>query len=110
LAIIFVVSPSALQGRHETLVKKGKLDIQRPVPVPEWQNADDPRGAITLDQLLRMSGGLEFNEAYAPFSDAANMFYDSYDFAADAARKKLEAPPDTNPETGARQARQLFLP
>ena len=42
------------------LVKKGKLDLQQPAPVPEWQDDDDPRRAITLDQLMRMSGGLEF--------------------------------------------------
>jgi CubicO group peptidase (beta-lactamase class C family) len=77
------------------LVKKGNLDIHRPAPVPEWQNTDDPRHRITLDQLLRMSSGLEFTEAYAPFSDAVSMFYDSYDFAAYAAQKPLEEEPDT---------------
>ncbi|MFT4799506.1 MAG: CubicO group peptidase (beta-lactamase class C family) [Candidatus Azotimanducaceae bacterium] len=44
------------------LVRQGKLDIYAPAPVPEWQN--DERREITLDQLLRMSSGLKFNEDY----------------------------------------------
>jgi CubicO group peptidase (beta-lactamase class C family) len=89
------MSKSVTNALVGVLVKKGKLDIRHPAPVPEWQAADDPRRAITLDQLLRMSAGLEFNEAYAPFSDAVSMFYDSQDFAAYAAQKPLEAQPDT---------------
>ncbi|MFN4024221.1 MAG: serine hydrolase, partial [Hyphomonas sp.] len=42
------------------LVREGKLDIHAPADVPEWQAEDDPRRAITLDQLLRMSSGLGF--------------------------------------------------
>jgi CubicO group peptidase (beta-lactamase class C family) len=43
---------------------EGLLDLYAPAPVPEWQGHDDPRGAITLDQLLRMSSGLSFREDY----------------------------------------------
>lgn len=89
------MSKSVTNSLVGVLVKKGKLDIHRPAPVPEWQNADDPRRRITLGQLLRMSSGLEFSEAYAPFSDAVSMFYDSYDFAAYAIQKPLEVEPDT---------------
>jgi CubicO group peptidase (beta-lactamase class C family) len=89
------MSKSVTNALVGVLVKKGNLDIHRPAAVPEWQHADDPRRRITLDQLLRMSSGLEFNEAYAPFSDAVSMFYDSYDFAAYAAQKPLEEEPDT---------------
>lgn len=48
------------------LVADGKLDIHQPAAAPEWQGADDPRAAITLDQLLRMSSGLAFVEDYVP--------------------------------------------
>ncbi len=44
--------------------KDGRLDIAAPAKVPEWASAGDPRGAITLDQLLRMSSGLAFTEDY----------------------------------------------
>jgi CubicO group peptidase (beta-lactamase class C family) len=88
------MSKSVTNALVGILVKAGKLDLQAPAPVDEW-SPEDPRAGITLDQLLRMSGGLEFNEAYAPFSDAVSMFYDSYDFAAYAAAKPLEAEPDS---------------
>jgi CubicO group peptidase (beta-lactamase class C family) len=44
------------------LVRQGKLDISRPIPIKEW-SADDPRSRITIDQMLRMVDGLRFREA-----------------------------------------------
>lgn len=86
------MSKSVTNALVGILVKAGKLVLKAPAPVEEWP-PDDPRAQITLDQLLRMSAGLAFNEAYAPFSDAVSMFYDSTDFAAYAAAKPLEAEP-----------------
>ena len=48
------------------LVGDGKLDIAAAADVPDWRTAQDPRGAITLDQLLRMSSGLAWVEEYVP--------------------------------------------
>ncbi len=76
------------------LVRQKKLDIMLPAPVPEWQNEDDPRKKITLDQLLRMSSGLNFEERYGPLHDVTHMLYGSYDFAAYAAAKPLDTKPD----------------
>ena len=53
---------SALVG---VLVGEGRLDIWEPVDAPEWQTPGDPRAAITLDDLLRMSSGLKWNESYS---------------------------------------------
>ena len=88
------MSKSVTNALVGMLVQQGKLELRSPAPVPEWQKKGDPRWKITLDQLLRMSAGLEFSEEYAPFSDAVYMFYDSFDFAAYAANKPLEAEPD----------------
>lgn len=44
------------------LVRQGKLDISKPMPVKEW-SADDKRSRITTDQMLRMVDGLRFREA-----------------------------------------------
>lgn len=77
------------------LVGDGRLDLFRPAPVPEWSDPGDPRHAITLDQLLRMSSGLEFDEDYEdPFSDVLQMLYSNADPAAYAATFPLAAPPD----------------
>jgi CubicO group peptidase (beta-lactamase class C family) len=44
------------------LVRQGRLDVSRPIPVKEW-SAGDPRSRITIDQMLRMVDGLRFREA-----------------------------------------------
>jgi CubicO group peptidase (beta-lactamase class C family) len=79
------------------LAGQGKLKVGEPAPVPEWRAADDPRQALTLDQLLRMSSGLEWFEAYAdrPVSDVNLMLFRKADMAAFAAAKPLAARPDT---------------
>jgi CubicO group peptidase (beta-lactamase class C family) len=88
------MSKSVTNALVGVLVKQGRLDLKAPAPVPEWQTPGDPRGMITLDQLLRMSSGLEFSEVYLPLFDATRMLYESRDFAAYAAEKPLSARPD----------------
>ena len=79
------------------LVRKHKISLRAPAPVPEWQSTDDQRHAITVDQLLRMSSGLEWVEAYAeqPVSDVNIMLFLKPDMGAYAASKPLSAQPDT---------------
>ena len=78
------------------LVKEGRLAIDRPAPIPEWQAASDPRHMITLDQLLRMSSGLEFDEsAWNPVSDVTVMLLGRPDAGFYAASKSLAAAPGT---------------
>jgi CubicO group peptidase (beta-lactamase class C family) len=89
------MSKSVINALVGILVKKGRLTLDQPAPVPEWQAQGDPRRAITLDQLMRMSSGLEFDEVYTPWGDTAAMFCESRDFAAYAAAKPLVASPGT---------------
>ncbi len=79
------------------LVGQGKLDIHQPAPVPEWSGEDDPRRSITLDQLMRMSSGLEWSESYTdrPVSDVNTMLFRKADMAAYAASRPPAAPPDS---------------
>jgi len=79
------------------LVKQGKLDIYESAPVPEWRGSADPRSAITVDQLLRMSSGLKFVEAYESdaASDCVRMLFQEPDMGAFAASMPLAAAPDT---------------
>jgi CubicO group peptidase (beta-lactamase class C family) len=80
------------------LVRDGKIDIYEPAAVEEWQEADDPRRHLTVDQLLRMSSGLEFLEDYVGrHSDVIQMlnFAGRDDMGAFAARKPLAHEPDS---------------
>ena len=78
------------------LVKQGRLSVERPVAIPEWQSEADPRRQITLDHLLHMSSGLQFNESAAnPVSDVTVMLLGSPSAGLYAARKKLASPPGT---------------
>jgi len=80
-------------------VADGTIDIDQPAPVPEWQVADEPRAAITIDQLLRMSSGLAFVEDYVDgdASDCLAMLFGDGkdDCAAYAANQPLAGDPDT---------------
>ena len=78
------------------LVGDGALAPQAPANVPQWQiREDDPRGEITLDHLLRMSSGLQFEETYEAATDVTQMLSNEPDTAAFAAAKPLAGPPDT---------------
>jgi len=88
------MSKSVTNALVGLLVGQGRLVLKDPAPVPEWRSPDDPRNKITLDQLMRMSSGLAFEEAYRPLADATDMLYGAHDFGAFAARSHLETPPD----------------
>lgn len=44
------------------LVSDGRLRMDETPPVPAWQRSGDPRGAVTLRQLLQMRSGLRHTE------------------------------------------------
>jgi CubicO group peptidase (beta-lactamase class C family) len=78
------------------LVADGVLDRNMAAPVPEWQQPGDARGAISLAQLLQMSSGLDFDETYAPGSDATDMLFASFSAAAVAAAAPLAHEPGSH--------------
>lgn len=74
------------------LVKDGVIDISAPAPVPVWHiNSDDQRREITVNQLLRMSSGLSFDEEYGLYSDVTRMLSNEADMASFAASKPLDS-------------------
>jgi len=89
------MAKSITQALTGILVEEGKLDLYGPAPVEEWQQ--DERRHITLDQLLRMSSGLAFQEDYVDgaVSDVIPMlsFEGRHDTGAFAAAKPLEHSP-----------------
>ncbi|WP_336987579.1 serine hydrolase [Altererythrobacter aquiaggeris] len=79
------------------LVADGRLRLDDSPPVPRWQRPGDPRGEITLRQLLQMRSGLRHSEASDPIYDSAEvrmLFLDGRDDMADyAGAQPLEAEP-----------------
>lgn len=61
------------------MVKEGKWDISKPIALPEWQN--DGRKQITINDLMQMQSGLQWNEDYGNRSDVTVMLYCETDFA-----------------------------
>ncbi|MGE3691381.1 MAG: serine hydrolase domain-containing protein [Novosphingobium sp.] len=79
------------------LVADGRLRLDESVPVPAWQRTGDPRGEITLRQLLQMRSGLRHTESGDPVyqSDEVRMLFldGRNDMAAYAEAQPLEAEP-----------------
>ena len=79
------------------LVSDGRLRLDETPPVPAWQRSGDPRGEITLRQLLQMRSGLRHGEwtGRSGESDRTRMlFLDGRDnTAAYAEAQPLEAEP-----------------
>ena len=71
----------------------GMVDIYAPTGIPEWQ--DDERAAITLNDLMQMQSGLEWNEDYGNRSDVNLMLHREKDMGLYALDKPLEHKPGT---------------
>lgn len=93
------MAKSITQALVGLLVKDDKLDIYAPADVPEWSAPMEARRAISTDELLRMSSGLEFAEVYEPDkpSDTIEMLWGSGkdDVAHYAASKPLIYDPNS---------------
>lgn len=74
------------------LQKQGKIDIMKPAPIAEWQN--DARKKITLNDLLHMNSGLEWEEDYTKISDVTTMLFLSENMAQSQINKPLIGKPN----------------
>lgn len=79
------------------LVSDGRLRLDESAPVPAWQRPGDPRGEITLRQLLQMRSGLRHSEAINPVyeSDEVRMLF--LDGRDDMARYAEDQPLEAEP-------------
>ena len=73
------------------LVKNNKLSLDDTNLFTEWEN--DERSKITIDDLLKMSSGLDWDEIYSGKSDATSLLFETYDCAKFAVNQTLEANP-----------------
>ena len=78
------------------LVKRGKLDINQPGIVPEWQKNTDGSETVTLDHLLRMTSGLDVVEDQSGADPTSQMIFVEPDAAAFAADRGINNVPGTH--------------
>jgi CubicO group peptidase (beta-lactamase class C family) len=74
------------------LQKQGKININMPAPITEWQN--DERAKITINDLLHMNSGLEWDEKYGRLSDATKMLFLDVDVSKSQINKPLVGKPN----------------
>ena len=93
------MAKSMLHAVVGMLVDEGRLVLDDPALVPEWQSPGDPRRGITLRHLLDMRDGLDFLEEYEDpeASDVLQMLFGrgQPDMASFAADRLPAAPPGT---------------
>lgn len=74
------------------LIQQGVYELWQPAPVPEWQGDGDPRQAIRIGDIMRMSSGIRIRAPQDPDYDPAIGYPDhvylytgtanSYEYAA----------------------------
>src|SRR5262245_36445182 len=70
------MTKGALNALIGMRVKDGKLAVADRALMPEWRGDGDKRRDISLDDLLRMSSGLAFDESYEkPLADVMGMLF-----------------------------------
>lgn len=88
------MTKSVMHALVGILIQEGKLSLTDPVQAPEWPESSHDRSAITVDHLLQMTSGIDFEENYThPLADVTHMLLRTPDMASYAARKKLVAEP-----------------
>ena len=71
-----------------------KMDVSKPAPIAQWRN--DKRSKITINDLLHMNSGLEWNENYETISDATRMLFLAKNVTAVQREKPAAFAPDTH--------------
>ena len=72
--------------------QQGLLNKDEFAPIQEWQH--DERSKITINNLLQMNSGLEWEEDYTKISDVTKMLYLETDMTNSAIDKKLIGKPN----------------
>ncbi|MRH99407.1 serine hydrolase [Kriegella sp. EG-1] len=85
------MTKSVLATLYGILEYEGKLDINSPTSIESWQN--DERKNITINNLLRMQSGLEWEEDYASISDVTKMLFMTSSMPSVQMNKKAIAAP-----------------
>ncbi|HUF76614.1 MAG TPA: serine hydrolase [Longimicrobiales bacterium] len=84
------------------LIQQGAYELWQPAPIPEWQDAGDPRQAIRIGDIMRMSSGIRIRAPQDPdydpslgYPDHVYLYTGSVDSYAYAATRPQQWPPNT---------------
>lgn len=84
------------------LIHQGAYELYQPAPIPEWQEEGDPRQAIRIADILRMSSGLRCPGPYNPdfdpalgYPDHLYLYTGTVDSFKYAATRPQQWPPNT---------------
>lgn len=83
-------------------IRDGALSLDAPAPVPDWRRPGDPRGAIRLRDVMRMSSGLSFTGQDDRWMDPSWQYHDHffiYAGAVDAFKYAVTSPLEFAPNT-----------
>jgi CubicO group peptidase (beta-lactamase class C family) len=91
----YSIAKSVTSAMIGILVRDGGLDVAKPAPVPEWHAAaGDPRATITVEHMLHMATGMEWEDGLQPGTTMSAMLA-SRDMAAYAAAQTPTSKPGT---------------
>ena len=83
------------------LIQQGELALDEPAPVAAWRQPGDPRGGITVADLLHMSSGLGFAnnglsglESYNADNEHMRIYFDALNVFDHAVNQPQEIPPN----------------
>ncbi|MGD0790288.1 MAG: serine hydrolase [Terriglobales bacterium] len=91
----YSLSKSVINALIGILVRQGRLSVGQRAPVGAWNKPSDPRHAITIDQLLRMTSGLALEESDSGLDPVSRMLFLERDMAGFAEHAPLQAAPGT---------------
>lgn len=83
-------------------VKEGAFTLDDPAPVPEWRRPGDPRGAIRVRDVMRMSSGLSFTGQDDRWMNPDTQYHDHffiYAGAVNAFQYAISSPIEFAPNT-----------
>jgi hypothetical protein len=84
------LAKSVVNALLGVLARDGRLNVRQRAATPEWA-AGDPRAAITVEDLMRMRAGFDFDEGQGA-GTATHMWYTQDDIAHFAAQQPLASP------------------
>lgn len=91
----FSATKSVVNALVGIMVRQGKLRLDQPAPLAGWADAANPRHAITVDQLLRQTSGLDLPQDNSGFDISSHIMFTVRDKAGTAMAGPMTSPPGT---------------